>query len=273
MTTSQPAIKTILQQAITEAQNKSADAAAGSNMQKTTAEIAKQKQEAIRVKESVLDAKQMDLDTVRDSLQNPPQKEVSTGKNKTKTVVDDQEVAKLKQNEKLSLQQVNQAKADVETARGDAASAATEALQAAGVSQELQNQMGSLLEKVDAIKDSLDSGGKVEDDKIKEVVDEFNQISGQVTGAMNKGKLISQAFFEPIKKGFQDIQKALNLQAAQAETNSQTQNTNGTNTQTTNTTENSTDSTNTSTNSTTNDDNDNDSISSDANQQEAALVG
>lgn len=269
MTTSQPAIKTILQQAIVDAQNKSADAAAGSNMQRTTADIAKQKQEAIRVKESVLDAKQVDLDSVRESLKNPPQKEVSSGKHKTRMVVNDEEVAKLKQNEKLCLQQVNQAKADVETARSDAAAAATEALQAAGVSQELQNQMGSLLEKVNTIKDSLDSGEKVPDEKIKEVVDGFNQISGSITGDMNKGKLISQAFFEPMKKGFQDIQKALNLQEAQA--NNQTQNTNNSNS--TNQTNSGTDTTTNTSTTNNSSNNDNGSNTNSSTEQEPALVG
>lgn len=260
MTTAQPAIKTILQQAIIDAQNKSADAASGSTMQQTTADLAKQKQEAIRVKESVLDSKQLDLDNIRESLQDPPKKEVNSGKHKTKTVVDDQEVAKLKKEEKMALQQVNLARGDVEQARTEAGSAANDALQAAGVSQELKNQMNSLLEKVNSIKDSLDSGNKVGDEKIKETVDEFNQISGSITKDMNKGKLISQAFFEPIKQGFQDIQKALTIQAATEATNNQIQSNSSTNS-TSNVTSNNPASNNS-----------NNSVDSRQNQPEAALA-
>ena len=228
--TAAPSIKSQLRSAISDVQSKAAQVESGTYSQDVAADRAAQAHNVTRVKENLVAARERDLDNVLQQLAPPPTKEVSAGgKNGgTKTIVDKEEVARLQKEKTSIMAQLENAKQDVSEARTEAAAATTQALTAAGVTQEAQNDMAALMSRIDSINDSLSQGQHVSDDEMSDVIKDFKQLSDSFDKEDNVSGAISKAFYNPMKAAMERMLGHLNSPKSPRNTNPNTNSAPGT---------------------------------------------
>lgn len=147
---------------------------------------------------------------IQDQLAPPPTKEV-TGQGKkgtgSKTVVDEREKDRLEGTLRASDVQLTQANAAVEAARAEAEELRGQALNQAGVSQEQQQSMTSLLEQINQLQvlsedAQTDLTGDEFQEKLNKAVEDANKLAD---GLPDNGAEVLQDFWEDIAGGFQSI--------------------------------------------------------------------
>ncbi len=210
-------IKSQLKQAIQDVSAKSSEISNGNLASDLAASKAAQAQNAISAKESLLETKQLNLDSVNEKIGTPPTKEVDGGAcGKTKTVVDQAALQDLKAQRQATLAQVNQAKTEVADAREEAAISSADALEKVGVSRERQSEMQSLIGRIASAQDSLSEGKPVKDEDITKLIADFKTVADNLTKDENQSGLISRTFYNPIKEGLQKISSLIDKNAADA---------------------------------------------------------
>lgn len=208
-------IKSNLKSAIASAQAASsakAEADFSSTIAKDTVAQARSK---IPNAESKLKREEGQLADVNQKLNPPPTKEVDEGGKDggTKTVVDQDEVAKLNKQKSLHQTNIDAAKREVEEARAAADQASSQALVQMGISADKQLEIDNLNAKADSIASKLSEGGSVTDQEIKELVDGFESTKEGL--GENKGGVLSEAFYDPFKAKLENILELIENPPAQ----------------------------------------------------------
>lgn len=210
-------IKSQLKQAIQDVSAKSSEISNGNLASDLAASKAAQAQNAISAKESLLETKQLNLDSVNEKIDTPPTKEADGGGCRPgKTIVDQTALQDLKAQRQATLAQVNQAKSEVANAREEAATSSAEALEKVGVSREQQSEMQSLIGRIASAQDSLSEGKPVKDEDVAKLITDFKTIADNLTKDENQSGLISKTFYSPIKEGLQKISNLMDKNAADA---------------------------------------------------------
>ena len=204
-------LKSSINAAISEATAKSAQKSEGDFAQRTEASKVQAAQARINTAESKLTKYKNDKALNDQAIANPPMKDVSTGgKNGgTKQVVEQTELNKLKQKDTQIKQQIAQAERDVEEAREEAQAAANAATEKAGITQELQTEIDSLMSKANSLGNQMSKGEELSEDDISEFIEDFNTLAGKTTAEDNAGGILSQAVFNPVKETLKDIKEYL----------------------------------------------------------------
>lgn len=193
--------------AISAANDKAAQKSEGGFAEQVARDRVSTANSRISVAEGKVTRNQGEMAKIDEQLNPPPTKDVDTGGKSggTKTVVDQDEVRKLNSKKSGIQQALTQAQEEVKTAQEAAQNAASDAVTQAGINDQTQSEMDSLLSKAANIKNTLSEGGSVDDKEIKALVDGFKKTAGELTQEQNKAGIISEAFYEPMAKYLKDI--------------------------------------------------------------------
>ena len=193
--------------AISQAQDKAAQKSDGNFNEQVARDRVAAANSRISVAESKVTRHQGEIAKIDEQLNPPPTKEVSTGGKSggTKTVVDQDEVKKLNSRKSQMQQQLAQAQQEVKDAQQAAQNAASDAINQAGINEQTQNEIDSLMAKANNIRNTLSEGGSVDNKEIQDLVDRFNKVSGELTDEQNPGGLLSEAFYNPMADALKDI--------------------------------------------------------------------
>jgi len=212
-------LKGAISSAISQANDKAAQKSEGSFKEQVARDRVSMANNRISVAESKVTRQQGEMAKIEEMLSPPPTKDVSEGgKNGgTKTVVDQEEVKRLNSKKTGIQQQITQAQQEVTNAQQEAQNAASEAIAQSGINAETQNEMDALLAKASNIKETLSEGGNVEDNEIKDLVDRFGAVAGELTQEQNKAGVLSKSFYEPMAEAFEGISDLLDPSDAATE--------------------------------------------------------
>jgi hypothetical protein len=197
--------------AISTAQSKAAEKSEGNFNEQVARDRVASANQRISVAEGKVTRNQGEMAKIDEMLNPPPTKEVSEGGKDggTKTVVDQEEVRRLNSKKSQIQQNLTQAQQEVQEAQQAAQNAASDAITQAGINQETQSEIDALTAKANNIKNTLSEGGEVDDKEIKDLVDRFNKVSGELTEENNPAGLLSEAFYEPMAEALEDISNYL----------------------------------------------------------------
>jgi hypothetical protein len=202
-----PTVKASLKSTITALENKSLETTEADFNIKTASDRALAAQKKIGTSETKIGGYQTSLDNVELQLRDPPKIEKSSGgkNNQTMMVVDQEEVKKL-QTEKNNLNGlITQAKQEVETARAEAETASNQALQAAGIKQEIITEANELQSRLASMQDSARGGGKISDEDLEKLATDINGLSNKLTKDDNKADVLGNAVYDPLAKGLKQL--------------------------------------------------------------------
>ena len=216
-----PTIKAALNNTIMTLENKSRETSEADFNVKTASDRAAAAQKKIGSLEAIVDKHQASLEDVTSKINNPPTKEISSGgkNNEVKTVVDEDALTKLKNDQKNIQGMITVAKSEVETARQEAENFSSEALKTAGIKQEIINEASDLQSRVSAMQKTLNSGGKVSDQDLEKLATDINNFSGKLSKEDNKGDVVGNAVYDPLARGLKNIIKSLEKTTTPTEPN------------------------------------------------------
>jgi hypothetical protein len=164
--------------------------------------------------ESQVQRSETEKQSIQDKLSPPPTKEVSGQGKKgtgTKTVVDEREKSRLEASLRATDVQLSQAQSAVEAARAEATELRGQALGSAGVSQEQQRLMSSLLEQISGLKTSAndaqtDVTSTGFQNRLNKSIEDAEQLARELP---ESGDATLKKFWEDVENGFKDIQRGI----------------------------------------------------------------
>lgn len=206
-----PSIKATLTNTISALENKSRETSDADFNVRSASARALDAQRSITSKETTLQARENSLDDVNQKLANPPMKEVSKGGKEggTLKVVDEEEVKKLKADQKNLTGLIDQARNDVETAKQEAQNASSDALQAAGVRQDVIQEASELQSRVSSMQRSLSEGKTIPDQDLTKLATDINNLAGKFTKEDNKADVLGNVIYDPLAKDLRNIIRSI----------------------------------------------------------------